>query len=244
LELKTGNKIMLKIENITMSYGPVTALKNISMHIEKGEIVAILGANGAGKTSLLRTISGLETPLQGTISFKGQQIQNIPSDRIVKMGIAHSPEGRRIFPEMTVLENLHLGAFFIKDKELINKNLETAFAYFPVLKERLKQLGGTLSGGEQQMLALARALMSSPALLMLDEPSLGLAPKIIEKIFEIITAINKERNVSILLVEQNANEALYHSHRAYVLENGKITISGSSQEVKADPKIIEAYLGS
>jgi branched-chain amino acid transport system ATP-binding protein len=145
---------------------------------------------------------------------------------------------------MTVLENLSLGAFFIKDKALIQNNLDTAFKYFPVLKERLNQLGGTLSGGEQQMLALARALMSSPALLMLDEPSLGLAPKIIEKIFEIITAINREQNVSILLVEQNANEALYHSHRAYGLENGKITISGSAKELKSDPRVIEAYLGS
>jgi branched-chain amino acid transport system ATP-binding protein len=235
---------MLKINNITMSYGPVTALKNISMDIKEGEIVAILGANGAGKTSLLRTISGLEIASEGSITFKGSTIQKVPSDKIVKMGIAHSPEGRRIFPEMTVLENLNLGAFFIKDKTKIQNNLETAFKYFPVLKERLNQLGGTLSGGEQQMLALARALMSSPALLMLDEPSLGLAPKIIEKIFEIITAINKEQNVSILLVEQNANEALYHSHRAYVLENGEITISGSAKELKSDPRVIEAYLGS
>ena len=235
---------MLKIENISMSYGPVTALKKISMNIERGEIVAILGANGAGKTSLLRTISGLESASEGTIFFKEKNILKIPSDRIVKMGVAHSPEGRRIFPEMTVLENLSLGAFFIKDKALIQNNLDTAFKYFPVLKERLNQLGGTLSGGEQQMLALARALMSSPALLMLDEPSLGLAPKIIEKIFEIITAINREQNVSILLVEQNANEALYHSHRAYVLENGKITISGSAKELKSDPRVIEAYLGS
>jgi len=235
---------MLNLSDITMSYGPIKALRKISMNIEKGEIVAILGANGAGKTSLLRTISGLEKPSSGSIVFKNGSILKSPPDSIVKSGIAHSPEGRRIFPEMTVMENLQLGAFFIKDKEIIAKNIETAFTYFPVLKERINQTGGTLSGGEQQMLALGRALMSSPTLLMLDEPSLGLAPKIIEKIFEIITAINIERNVSILLVEQNANEALMHSHRAYVLENGEITISGQSESLKTDPRIIEAYLGA
>jgi len=235
---------MLKLENIFLNYGPINALKNININLKIGEIIAILGANGAGKTSLLRVISKLETSSQGNIKFKNKSMIKETPDSIVKLGIAHSPEGRKIFPELTVYENLQLGAYIIKDKNIILKNIKKAFHYFPILKARLHQTGGTLSGGEQQMLALARALMSSPQLLMLDEPSLGLAPKIIQQIFEIITEINKEENVSILLVEQNANEALRHSNRAYVLENGQITISGISEALRNDKRIIEAYLGT
>lgn len=234
---------MLKIENLSLNYGPISALKNINISLNTNEIIAILGANGAGKTSLLRAISKLETPSNGNIFFKNTNIIKKTPDAIVKLGIAHSPEGRKIFPELTVLENLQLGAYIIKDNKLITENIEKAFHYFPILKERLNQTGGTLSGGEQQMLALARALMSSPQLLILDEPSLGLAPKIIQQIFNIITTINKEENVTILLVEQNANEALKHSNRAYVLENGNITISGKSSELRNDKRIIDAYLG-
>ena len=235
---------MLKIENLSLSYGPICALQNINIAMELGEIIAILGANGAGKTSLLRAISKLESPQSGDIIFKGKSIIKKAPDAIVKLGIAHSPEGRKIFPELTVMENLQLGAYIVKDKKLIDENIEKAFHYFPILKERLNQTGGTLSGGEQQMLALARALMCSPQLLILDEPSLGLAPKIIQQIFNIIIAINKEEKVSILLVEQNANEALKHSNRAYVLENGKIAFSGSSKDLRNDKRIIEAYLGT
>ena len=235
---------MLKIENLSLNYGPICALQNINITLELGEIIAILGANGAGKTSLLRSISKLETPISGNIFFKDINIVKKKPDTIVKLGIAHSPEGRKIFPELTVMENLQLGAYIVKDKKLIDKNIEKAFHYFPILKERLNQTGGTLSGGEQQMLALARALMCSPQLLILDEPSLGLAPKIIQQIFNIIIAINKEQNVSILLVEQNANEALKHSNRAYVLENGKIAFSGYSKNLRNDKRIIEAYLGT
>ena len=235
---------MLKIENLSLNYGPISALQNININLDFGEIISILGANGAGKTSLLRAISKLESPQTGDVIFKGESIIKKTPDAIVKLGIAHSPEGRKIFPELTVMENLQLGAYIVKDKKLISDNVEKAFHYFPILKERINQTGGTLSGGEQQMLALARALMCSPQLLILDEPSLGLAPKIIQQIFNIIIAINKEQNVSILLVEQNANEALKHSNRAYVLENGKIAFSGSSKDLRNDKRIIEAYLGT
>ncbi len=235
--------MFLEIKNLSLFYGAVQALRNIDINIEKNEVVSLLGANGAGKTSILNAISGLSSITNGEIIFNNNNLNKTSPNEIVKLGVAYAPEGRRIFPDLTVSENLDMGAYIINDINVKNENLEKAFHYFPLLKDRQKQLGGTLSGGEQQMLAVARALMSNPTLLMLDEPSLGLAPKIVEKIFEIITLINKDENVTIFLVEQNANEALLHSHRGYVLENGEVTMSGDSKTLRNDNRIIEAYLG-
>lgn len=234
---------MLEVKGLHLSYGPVTALTDISLEVKEGEVVSLLGANGAGKTSLLRAISGLEKISQGSVSFAGKPIHKLKAPKIVKLGIAHSPEGRHIFPEMTVQENLEMGAYTLKSKVSLQENLEKAFEYLPRLAERRKQKGGTLSGGEQQMLAVARAMMSNPRLLMLDEPSLGLAPQIIEQIFSIITQINEKEGVTVFLVEQNANEALLHSNRAYVLESGELTMQGDSEQLRHDPRVIEAYLG-
>ncbi len=234
---------LLEINNISVSYGPVKALEEVSLEIREGEVVALLGANGAGKTSLLNAISRLVPVSGGGIKYCNRDLTGVRADKVVRKGIAQCPEGRMIFPDLTVMENLHLGAYIVRDEADFKQNLEHAFNYFPVLSDRRNQKGGTLSGGEQQMLALARALMSSPRLLMLDEPSLGLAPKIIQQIFQIITRINREDNVTIFLVEQNANEALLHSNRGYVIENGRITMSGSSADLRKDPRIIEAYLG-
>ncbi len=236
--------MILEIKNACVSYGAVEALKNVSLHLKEGEIVALLGANGAGKTSLLNAVSRLVRVKSGQIIFNSRDISGDRPESVVHAGVAHCPEGRRIFYELTVMENLQLGAYSLKNRDLIRDNLEKALAYFPVLADRKNQRGGTLSGGEQQMLAVARALMSSPKLLLLDEPSLGLAPMLIDQIFDIIRKINREENVTILLVEQNANEALLHSDRAYVLENGKITIdSDDSGKLLKDPHIIKAYLG-
>lgn len=236
--------MILEIKNACVNYGAVEALKNVSIHLKEGEIVALLGANGAGKTSLLNAISRLIRLKSGQIFFNTREITRERPEIVVHGGIAHCPEGRKIFSDLTVMENLQLGAYSLKDKDSIKTNLKKALAYFPVLAERKKQKGGTLSGGEQQMLAVARALMSSPRLLLLDEPSLGLAPMLIDQIFDIIRKINREENVTILLVEQNANEALLHSDRAYVLENGKITIdSDDTEKLLKDPHIIRAYLG-
>lgn len=234
---------MLDIKTISVSYGPVTALKDVSLKIRAGEVVALLGANGAGKTSLLRSISRMAEVQSGTISFLGNDLAAMAPHTVVSSGIAHAPEGRRIFPDLTISENLDMGAFILKDKTQVNENREKVFHYFPRLKERISQKGGSLSGGEQQMLAVGRALMCSPRLLMLDEPSLGLAPQIIDQIFNIITRINKEENVTIFLVEQNANEALLHSNRAYILEQGCITLSGNSDELLRDERVRRAYLG-
>jgi branched-chain amino acid transport system ATP-binding protein len=234
---------MLEVKDLNVSYGAIKALEDVSLSINEGEIVSLLGANGAGKTSLLNAVSRIVKIAGGSIEFDGFNLNNMRPETVVNKGIAHCPEGRRIFPDLTVMENLDMGAFVLNDKTKIKENLERAFSYFPVLAERRTQKGGTLSGGEQQMLALARALMSSPRLLMLDEPSLGLAPMIIAQIFGIITRINKEDNVTIFLIEQNANEALLHSNRAYVLENGRISISGKADELRQDPKIKAAYLG-
>ena len=233
---------MLEVNNVDVYYGVIHALKNMSLRVEKGEIVTLIGANGAGKTTTLRTISGLIKPSKGSIAFKGHKIVGMNAPEIVKAGISHVPEGRRIFPEMTVLENLELGAFLRKDKDEIQKDLELVFSRFPILKNRSKQNAGTLSGGEQQMLAIGRALMSRPELLLMDEPSMGLAPLLVNEIFSIIKKIN-EQGTTILLVEQNANIALSIAHRAYVMETGSIILEGSGKELANSDQVKKAYLG-
>ena len=231
---------LLRIEDLKVNYGGIEAVKGISLSVKQGEIVTLIGANGAGKSTTLRTISGLVKPRSGKITFDGQEITGMDPTNIVKTGITMSPEGRRIFPDMTVKENLRVGAYLRKDD--LTEDINWVFDLFPRLKEREWQLGGTLSGGEQQMLAVGRALMAKPRLLMLDEPSLGLAPLVVKGIFDIIQEINKQ-GVTILLVEQNANMALRVAHSAYVLETGRITMTGSGAELLADTRIQEAYLG-
>jgi branched-chain amino acid transport system ATP-binding protein len=233
---------MLSLENISVSYGAIQALKGVSMHVEKGEVVTLIGANGAGKTTTLRTITGLLSPTEGRILFEGQEISGKPTHQLVARGISMSPEGRGVFANLTVHENLQMGAYLKKNKAEIAEDLKRGFRMFPRLKERESQKAGTLSGGEQQMLAMARALMSRPRLLLLDEPSLGLAPLVVHTIFEAIDEIRGE-GTTILLVEQNAHAALGHSDRAYVLETGRIVMEGPSKELAADPRIKEAYLG-
>lgn len=233
---------MLKINDINVFYGAIHAIKGASLEVNEGEIVTLIGANGAGKSTILRTISGLLKPKGGSIQFEGRDIAGLPAHEIVKGGISQVPEGRRIFAEMTVLENLELGAFTRKDKDGIKSDMEMVFNRFPRLKERISQLAGTLSGGEQQMLAMGRALMSRPRLLLLDEPSMGLAPLLIREIFAIIQDINKA-GTTVLLVEQNANMALSIAHRAYVLETGRITLSGEAKELAASEDVRKAYLG-
>ena len=233
---------MLKLDNINLYYGVIHALKNISLEVEQGEIVTLIGANGAGKTSTLRAISGLEPIKSGNITFNGSPLNKVPSNKIVSLGLSHVPEGRRVFPELTVMENLELGAYLRKDKAGIKQDLEMVFSKFPRLKEREKQAAGTLSGGEQQMLAIGRALMNRPEMLLLDEPSMGLAPLVVKDIFDTIVEINKS-GTTVLLVEQNANMALAIAHRAYVLETGKIVTSGNAQDLLNDSAIKNAYLG-
>ncbi len=234
--------IMLKLDDINVFYGAIHAIKGISLEVDQGEIVTLIGANGAGKSTTLRTVSGLLKPKTGTISFEDKTISGQPAHKIVEYGISQVPEGRRIFANMTVMENLELGAYIRTDKNGIKSDLERVFKHFPRLAERKKQEAGTLSGGEQQMLAMGRALMSSPRLLLLDEPSMGLAPLLIKEIFEIIKDINKA-GTTILLVEQNANMALSIANRAYVLETGKITLSGDAKELSASEDVRKAYLG-
>lgn len=233
---------MLEVKNINVSYGLVRVLWDVSFRVEEGEIVATVGSNGAGKTTTLRTISGLLRPSSGSIEFNGEGLDRVRSHSIVEKGIAHVPEGRRLFPFSTVLANLEIGAYTAGAREKINESLEFVFELFPVLKERRKQLAGTLSGGEQQMLAVARGLMSRPRLLMLDEPSLGLAPILVGKVFEVLRELN-DRGVTILLVEQNVSSALSLCNRGYVLENGRIVLEGSGQELLNNPHVKEAYLG-
>ena len=233
---------MLTINDINVFYGAIHAIKGVSLEVNEGEIVTLIGANGAGKSTILRTISGLLKPKTGSIQFEGQEIAGMPAHEIVKTGISQVPEGRRIFAEMSVLENLELGAFTRKDKDGIKADMELVFYRFPRLKERIGQMAGTLSGGEQQMLAMGRALMSRPRLLLLDEPSMGLAPLLIKEIFAIIQDINKT-GTTVLLVEQNANMALSIAHRAYVLETGRITLSGDAKELAASDEVRKAYLG-
>jgi branched-chain amino acid transport system ATP-binding protein len=235
---------MLKVENLRVSYGHIEVLKGISFSVDIGEIVALIGGNGAGKTTTLSTISGLLRPTSGTIAWKGEQIQNVPVEAIVGSGLAHCPEGRRIFPGLTVLENLMTGtASRPYRKREIDQDLALVFDLFPRLKQRIKQGGWSLSGGEQQMLAIGRALMSRPNLLMLDEPSLGLAPIVIEQVFDRILELNKRTGLGVLLVEQNSAMALEIASRALVLETGTITLSGPSAVLADDPRIREAYLG-
>lgn len=234
---------MLKVENLNVYYGVIQALKGISFYLNQGEVVALIGANGAGKSTTLKTISGIMRPREGSIQFNDEEITSKPVQEIVKLGVVHVPEGRRIFARMTVLENLYMGAFTINDKAQINQDIQEMFERFPRLAERKNQLGGTLSGGEQQMLTIARGLMSRPKLLLLDEPSMGLAPLLVDQIFEIIQTIN-EQGTSILLVEQNAQMALAVSNRAYVIETGTITIEGDGDDLLKNDSVVRAYLGA
>ena len=233
---------MLRLNEIHTYYGNIRAIRGVSLYVEEGEMVCLIGANGAGKSTTLMTISGIHRPVQGTITFEEEDLIETSAEKRVELGISQVPEGRLIFPEMTVLENLELGAFLRKDVPVIREDLDRVFDLFPVLRERRTQQGGTLSGGEQQMLAIGRALMSHPRLLLLDEPSLGLAPILVEQIFEIIEEINKQ-GTTILLVEQNAYLALQLTHRGYVMETGEITIEGTSAELLNDVRVRQAYLG-
>ena len=234
---------LLEIRALHVSYGAINAVQGVSFSMEKGEIVALIGSNGAGKSTILRTISGLEHAKSGSILFQGTELTKMKPHKIVEQGIAHVPEGRRVFSKMSVTENLTMGANLIKDRAFIKDGLERVFTIFPRLKEREKQQAGTLSGGEQQMLALGRALMTNGSLLMLDEPSMGLAPIVVEDIFRVIRQIN-ETGTSILLIEQNAFLALNTASHAYVLETGKITMQGASQDLLADERVKAAYLGA
>jgi len=234
--------MLLQVENLHVAYGAIRALRGISFQIEQGEVVTLIGANGAGKSTTLRTISGLLRSTEGDVLYRGESLVRTPAERIVSMGICHVPEGRRIFGRLTVQENLEMGAYTRSDSKEISESMERVFASFPRLKERLGQKGGTLSGGEQQMLAMGRGLMSRPALLLLDEPSMGLAPILVEEIFEIIRRINAE-GTSILLVEQNAAMALSVAHRGYVLETGSVVLAGTAAELARDPQVQAAYLG-
>jgi len=234
---------MLELQNVETFYGNIQALKSISMEIAQGEIVTLIGANGAGKSTTLMSISGVVPPRAGEILFEGQPIHGMPPNAIVSMGISQVPEGRRIFPYLTVLENLDMGAFLRDDKAEIKSDLDYIFELFPILAERRHQAGGTLSGGEQQMLAISRALMGRPRLLLLDEPSLGLAPLIVKRIFEIVKKINSENNTTVFLVEQNANLALKTADRGYVMENGRIIMADAAANLLTNEDVRKAYLG-
>ncbi|HSO09483.1 MAG TPA: ABC transporter ATP-binding protein [Desulfoprunum sp.] len=234
---------MLKLQNIQAGYGNILAIKDIDLEINAGEIITLIGANGAGKSTTLMTISGIVPSRSGKIFFENQEIQQKEPDEIVRMGICQVPEGRHIFPQLTVQENLDMGAFLRRDTKEIKRDIDYVFSLFPILAERRRQDGGTLSGGEQQMLAMSRALMARPRLLLLDEPSMGLAPLVIRQIFEIIKQINAENRTTIFLVEQNANQALHIAHRGYVIENGRIVFSGKAEELLKNTDIQKAYLG-
>ena len=233
---------MLKVSEIDVYYGDMQALRNVSLDVNQGEVVSVIGSNGAGKSTLLKTVSGMLRPRAGSITLNGSEISQAPTSKIVESGISHVPEGRQIFPTMTVLENLEMGAQFPRTRKVQLETIDQVFTYFPRLKERLEQKAGTLSGGEQQMLAMVRGLMSLPALMMLDEPSLGMAPVLVSTIFEIIEKIN-EQGTSILLIEQNVFHSLKISNRGYVLENGEIALSGDGQELLENPHIRKTYLG-
>ena len=233
---------MLNVENLQVYYGAIHALKGVNFHLEKGEIVALIGANGAGKSTVLNTISGLLRPREGSVTFEGRQIHKAPPQEIVCKGVIQVPEGRKIFPRMTVTENLQMGAYIQADRLAIQRDMDAVFQRLPRLRDRRNQLGGTLSGGEQQMLAIGRGLMAHPTLLLLDEPSMGLSPILVEQIFDIIQDIN-EQGTSILLVEQTAQMALAIADRAYVLETGKILMQGTGDDLLQDPDVIKAYLG-
>ena len=234
---------MLEIKNLTVNYGAINALHGITLSVPSSSIVTLIGSNGAGKTTTLKTISGLLKPKSGEIIYDGKNIAGLPPHEIVARGLSHVPEGRMIFANLTVLENLQMGAYLVRDKKIMQRELESVFAVFPRLQERAQQIAGTLSGGEQQMLAIGRALMARPKFLMLDEPSLGLAPLLVKTIFEKIVEINRERGLTILLVEQNANRALEISSFGYVLETGKITLQGDSKSLRQNSQVKSAYLG-
>jgi branched-chain amino acid transport system ATP-binding protein len=233
---------LLELKDITVHYGGVAAIKGVSLDVEEGSIATLIGANGAGKSTTLRAISGLEHPSSGQIWFRGKRIDGLSPQNIVKRRIAHAPEGKRLFRLMSVLDNLYMGAFLRKDRAAIRRNLEQIWQYFPILKDRQKQVAGSLSGGEQQMLTIARALMSDPSLLLLDEPSLGLAPFFMAKVARIIEDVNRAE-ITIILIEQNANLALRLAHKAYVMERGEVVLEGTGQELKGNKHVREAYLG-
>jgi len=234
---------MLQVDNIDVNYGDVRVLKEVSLQVKEKELVAVIGANGAGKTTLINTISGILKPKKGTISFQGQVINTLEAHKIVSQGIVQVPEGRILFPEMSVRENLEMGGYLLKDKHALAERFEAVYNLFPVLRERQKQAAGTMSGGEQQMVAIGRALMSSPKLIMFDEPSLGLAPKLVQSIFEMILRIKEELGITILLVEQNVQHTCQISDRAFVIENGEVVLQGTGQEMLANDHVRRAYLG-
>ncbi|GGQ99016.1 ABC transporter ATP-binding protein [Deinococcus ruber] len=238
-----GAQPMLELKDIHTYYGHIHALKGISLEVMQGEIIALIGGNGAGKTTTLRTVSGMQKPRSGTLTYMGKNIAGSRPDTIMLQGMSHVPEGRRIFGQLTVRENLEIGAYTVTDRALINQRIQEGFEFFPRLKEREKQLGGTLSGGEQQMLAIARALMVAPKLLLLDEPSMGLSPKFVEAIFDIVERLNKERGTTILLVEQNASMALGIAQRAYVMQTGEIRLQGPAADIANNESVRKAYLG-
>ena len=233
---------MLNVENIQVYYGVINAIKGVSFEVNEGEVIALIGANGAGKTTILHTITGLVAPSGGRILFEGHDLIRTPAHKIISLGMAHVPEGRRIFQQLTVYENLKLGAYTLRSKEKIEQNLSYIYTHFPRLEERKNQVAGTLSGGEQQMLAMGRALMSNPKILLMDEPSMGLSPLLVSEIFKIIKEVSKE-GTTVLLVEQNAKKALSIADRAYVLETGKIVMQGRADALAGDPRIQAAYLG-
>lgn len=233
---------MLEVKDLKVYYGVIQAIKGVSFHVNEGEVVALIGANGAGKTTILHTVSGLLTPKEGSVTLEGKDIVKTPGHKIVSMGMAHVPEGRRVFAQLSVLQNLKMGAFTRKDKEEIAETLKTVFERFPRLEERQNQLAGTLSGGEQQMLAMGRALMSHPRIILMDEPSMGLSPIFVNEIFDIIQKVSQS-GTTVLLVEQNAKKALSIADRAYVLETGKIVLEGNANELLQDDSIRKAYLG-
>ena len=234
---------MLEVRNLTVNYGAIAALHGISLNVKQGDIVTLIGGNGAGKTTTLKAISGLLRTQSGEVIYQGRNIANLPPHQIVKLGISHVPEGRMVFANLTVLENLRAGAYLQFDKETIQREMDYVFSIFPRLQERVKQVAGTLSGGEQQMLSIGRALMSKPKFLMLDEPSLGIAPLLVKTIFQKIVEINRQQNITILLVEQNANLALEVSRYGYVLETGRITLQDQSAALRQNPQVRSAYLG-
>ena len=233
---------MLEVKDLQVYYGMIEAIKGVSFHVEEGEVIALIGANGAGKTTILHTVSGLLSPKNGTVTFEGTDITKIPGHKIVSMGMAHVPEGRRVFAQLSVLQNLKMGAYTRKDKQEIEETLQMVFKRFPRLEERQNQLAGTLSGGEQQMLAMGRALMSHPKIILMDEPSMGLSPIFVNEIFEIIKEVSKS-GTTVLLVEQNAKKALSIADRAYVLETGNIVLEGKASDLLNDDSIKKAYLG-
>ena len=243
IEQKLAAAPILKLSNIETFYGPIMAIRGVSLEVPEGSIVTVLGANGAGKTTILKTISGVMDPQKGSVQFAGQDIQKMDPDKVMRLGIGHVPEGRETFPFLTVRENLMMGAFTRKDSDGIARDMEMVYGYFPRLKERENQPAGSMSGGEQQMLAIGRALMGRPKLLLLDEPSLGLSPKLVKEIFEIIVRINAEQGVTILLVEQNANVALHAAHYGYVLEVGRIVMADTCARLLEKEDIKEFYLG-